>query len=65
MEPGYVFIVGLPRTGSKLVENILTILGDKTGPNLYYVPTLVKWFPQAKGVPEFKSPQNWIRSACE
>jgi hypothetical protein len=159
MEPGYVFIVGLPRTGSKLVENILrnsphinyesagevaylgslfrprvrdkikklgdmsedtnvhtlvdyfytrtprkgfwlrlkhvdrkrllqellasdrtekgiyevilrihttvtdkTILGDKTGSNLYDVPTLVKWFPQAKIIHLLRDPRAILAS---
>jgi hypothetical protein len=159
VKPGYVFIVGLPRTGSKLVENILrnsphinyesagevgyvghlitpgvrdemkkigdmakdanvhklvdyfytrtprigfwlclkhvdrdkvlqellasdrtekgiyevilrihttvtdkTVLGDKTGPNLYHVPTLVKWFPHAKIIHLLRDPRAILAS---
>jgi hypothetical protein len=39
-----------------------TILGDKSGPHLYYVPTLMEWFPDAKVVHTFRDPRAVLAS---
>lgn len=39
-----------------------TILGDKTGPHLYHVPTLLEWFPEAKIVHTFRDPRAILAS---
>ncbi len=38
------------------------LLGDKTGPHLYHVPTLLKWYPQAKIVHTFRDPRAILAS---
>lgn len=38
------------------------ILGDKSGPHLYRVPTLIEWFPQAKIVHTFRDPRAILAS---
>ena len=39
-----------------------TILGDKTGPHLYHVPTLLEWFPEAKVIHTFRDPRAVLAS---
>jgi hypothetical protein len=39
-----------------------TILGDKSGPNLYRVPTLLEWFPNAKIIHTFRDPRAIMAS---
>lgn len=39
-----------------------TILGDKSGPHLYHVPTLLEWFPEAKIVHTFRDPRAVLAS---
>lgn len=39
-----------------------TIVGDKTGPHLYRVPTLLSWFPEAKIVHTFRDPRAVLAS---
>lgn len=43
-----------------LKEN--SLLGDKTGPHLYRVPTLLEWFPDAKIVHTFRDPRAVMAS---
>ncbi len=58
-------ILETDRTHRAIYEVILTIhcqngetlLGDKTGPHLYHVPTLLEWFPEAKVVHTFRDPR--------
>lgn len=38
------------------------ILGDKTGPHLYHVPTLISWFPECKIVHTFRDPRAILAS---
>lgn len=38
------------------------ILGDKSGPNLYRVPTLLDWFPDAKIIHTFRDPRAILSS---
>ncbi|HMQ50546.1 MAG TPA: sulfotransferase [Anaerolineae bacterium] len=38
------------------------ILGDKSGPHLYRVPTLLAWFPEAKVVHTFRDPRAVLAS---
>lgn len=38
------------------------ILGDKTGPHLYRIPTLLEWFPDAKIVQTFRDPRAILAS---
>ena len=38
------------------------ILGDKTGPHLYRLPTLLAWFPQAKVVHTLRDPRAVLAS---
>jgi hypothetical protein len=38
------------------------ILGDKTGPHLYHVPTLLRWFPDAKVIHTFRDPRAILAS---
>jgi hypothetical protein len=38
------------------------IFGDKTGPHLYHVPTLLEWFPNAKVVHTFRDPRAVLAS---
>ena len=38
------------------------ILGDKSGPHLYYVPTLLKWFPHAKVIHTLRDPRAVMAS---
>jgi hypothetical protein len=38
------------------------ILGDKTGPHLYHVPTLMAWFPDCKIVHTFRDPRAILAS---
>jgi hypothetical protein len=38
------------------------LLGDKTGPHLYHVPTLLKWFPTAKIVHTLRDPRAILAS---
>jgi hypothetical protein len=38
------------------------ILGDKSGPHLYHVPTLLEWFPDAKVVHTFRDPRAVLAS---
>ena len=38
------------------------ILGDKTGPHLYHVPTLLEWFPNAKVIHTFRDPSAILAS---
>jgi hypothetical protein len=53
------------RTPRSLYEIILSvhvpdddcIIGDKTGPNLYRVPTLLKWFPEGKIIHTCRDPR--------
>jgi hypothetical protein len=42
------------------VENV--ILGDKTGPHLYRVPTLLEWFPEAKVIHTLRDPRAVLAS---
>ena len=42
------------------VENV--IYGDKTGPHLYHVPTLLSWFPDAKIIHTFRDPRAILAS---
>ncbi len=39
-----------------------TILGDKSGPHLYHVPTLLAWFPEAKVIHTFRDPRAVLAS---
>lgn len=39
-----------------------TIIGDKTGPHLYHVSTIVDWFPQAKIVHILRDPRAILAS---
>jgi hypothetical protein len=39
-----------------------TILGDKSGPHLYRVPTLLDWFPDAKIIHTFRDPRAILAS---
>jgi hypothetical protein len=39
-----------------------TILGDKTGANLYHIATLVEWFPQAKIIHLLRDPRAILAS---
>jgi len=39
-----------------------SILGDKSGPNLYRVPTLLEWFPDAKIIHTFRDPRAILAS---
>lgn len=39
-----------------------TILGDKTGPHLYHLPTLLRWFPDAKVIHTFRDPRAILAS---
>ncbi|MEM7031753.1 MAG: sulfotransferase [Chloroflexota bacterium] len=41
-------------------ENV--ILGDKTGPHLYHMSTLMEWFPHAKVVHTFRDPRAILAS---
>lgn len=41
-------------------ENI--ILGDKSGPHLYHVPTLLEWFPEAKIIHTLRDPRAILAS---
>lgn len=43
-----------------LTDNV--ILGDKSGPHLYHVPTLLAWFPEAKVVHSFRDPRAVLAS---
>ncbi|MCB0170644.1 MAG: sulfotransferase [Anaerolineae bacterium] len=38
------------------------ILGDKSGPHLYHVPTLMEWFPEAKIVHTLRDPRAILAS---
>lgn len=38
------------------------ILGDKSGPHLYHVPTLLEWFPEAKIIHTFRDPRAILAS---
>lgn len=38
------------------------LLGDKTGPHLYRVPTLLAWFPEAKVIHTFRDPRAILAS---
>ena len=38
-------------------ESSAALFGDKTGPHLYHVPTLLEWFPEAKVVHTFRDPR--------
>ncbi len=38
------------------------ILGDKTGPHLYHVQTLLQWFPDAKVIHTFRDPRAILAS---
>lgn len=38
------------------------ILGDKTGPHLYHVPTLLQWFPEAKVIHTLRDPRAILAS---
>ena len=38
------------------------ILGDKTGPHLYHVPTLLRWFPDARIIHTFRDPRAILAS---
>jgi hypothetical protein len=38
------------------------IFGDKTGPHLYHVPTLIAWFPDCKIVHTFRDPRAILAS---
>lgn len=44
------------------VGNDQTILGDKTGPHLYHVPTLLRWFPEARIIHTFRDPRAILAS---
>lgn len=46
----------------KKVGNV--ILGDKTPGHLYYVNTLLKWFPKAKIIHTFRDPRAIAASEC-
>jgi hypothetical protein len=39
-----------------------TVLGDKSGAHLYYVPTLLEWFPEAKIIHTFRDPRAILTS---
>lgn len=39
-----------------------TILGDKSGPNLYHLPTVLAWFPEAKFIHTFRDPRAVLAS---
>lgn len=43
-------------------DKAATCLGDKTGPHLYHVPTLLEWFPNAKIVHTFRDPRAILAS---
>jgi hypothetical protein len=43
-------------------EHKPAILGDKTGPHLYHVPTLIAWFPDCKVVHTFRDPRAILAS---
>lgn len=48
-----------------IVEDEITnniIWGDKTGPHLYHVPTLLEWFPEAKIIHTFRDPRAVLAS---
>ena len=38
------------------------ILGDKSGPNLYHVPTLLEWYPEAKVIHTMRDPRAVMAS---
>ena len=46
----------------KPTGNKVLLLGDKTGPHLYHVPTLLAWFPNAKIVHTFRDPRAILAS---
>lgn len=48
--------------GSDASIDAQTILGDKTGPHLYHVPTLLRWFPEAKIIHTFRDPRAILAS---
>jgi len=39
-----------------------TVIGDKTGPHLYHVPTIIEWFPEAKIVHLLRDPRAILAS---
>lgn len=43
-------------------DNEAMLLGDKTGPHLYHVSTLLRWFPTAKIVHTFRDPRAILAS---
>jgi hypothetical protein len=50
----------LLRVHAELAGN--TVLGDKSGPHLYRVPTLLEWFPDAKIIHTFRDPRAILAS---
>jgi hypothetical protein len=43
-------------------EDDRLVIGDKTGPHLYHVPTLLAWFPEAKIIHTFRDPRAVLAS---
>ncbi|MCB0208640.1 MAG: sulfotransferase [Anaerolineae bacterium] len=55
-----IYEVLLQAYADELGDNV--IIGDKSGPHLYHVPTLLEWFPDAKVIHTLRDPRAILAS---